>query len=100
MCEIFTLVARATILIMKTINGKELKQLLESGKSPLLLEVLPEKYYRSGHLPGARHLPLDSVDTQAPALIPEESAPVILYCASESCENSHSAAKRLTELGY
>ncbi|MDB6034274.1 MAG: Rhodanese-like domain protein [Verrucomicrobiales bacterium] len=85
---------------MKSINGKELKQLLESRNNLLLLEVLPEKYYRKGHLPGARNLPLEAVDTQAPVLIPDKSASVILYCASETCENSHSAAQRLVELGY
>jgi rhodanese-related sulfurtransferase len=85
---------------MKIITGKELKKLLSSGQTPFLLEVLPEKYYRSGHLPGARNLPLDSVDIQAPVLIPEKSASVILYCASDTCENSHSAAQRLMELGY
>jgi rhodanese-related sulfurtransferase len=85
---------------MKIINGKQLKQILDAGRPLVLLEALPEKYYRSGHLPGAVALAPDQVDRQAATLIPDRAAPVVVYCASETCNNSHQAAARLSQLGY
>lgn len=85
---------------MKKINGEELKKLLEAGEDLVVVEALPAEYYRSGHLPGAAHLPLESIDHRAATVIPDHRAPVVVYCASDTCENSHLAAKRLVELGY
>jgi len=39
---------------MNTITRDELKSALADGAPMTLLEALPEKYYRHGHLPGAR----------------------------------------------
>ena len=65
-----------------------------------LVEALPEKYYRDGHLPGAKHLPHDQVRQLAPAVLPDKDAGIVVYCASASCQNSHIAAKVLEQLGY
>ena len=85
---------------MKTINGQELKKQLDAREDLVVLEALPEEYYRSGHIPGAAHLPLENIDLRAALVIDDRHASVVVYCASESCENSHIAAKRLNELGY
>ena len=85
---------------MKAINGEELKNRLDTGEDLVVVEALPEEYYRAGHIPGARHLPLEHLDRRADSVIRDRHAPVIVYCASEACQNSHTAAKRLTELGY
>jgi rhodanese-related sulfurtransferase len=85
---------------MKSINGQELKNQLDTGGGLVVVEALPEEYYRSGHIPGAAHLPLENLDRRAASVLRDRLAPVVVYCASEACENSHIAAKRLTELGY
>jgi rhodanese-related sulfurtransferase len=85
---------------MKSINGQELKKQLDAGGNLVVVEALPEEYFRSGHIPGAAHLPLENMDRRAASVIRDRRAPVVVYCASEACENSHIAAKRLTELGY
>ncbi len=77
-----------------------LKGLLDAGDGVVLVEALPEKYYRDGHLPGALNLPHDEVDARAPTLLPDKSAPIVVYCASAPCKNSGLAAERLAELGY
>ena len=82
---------------MKAINGEELKNRLDAGEDLVVVEALPEEYYRAGHM---RHLPLEHLDRRADSVIRDRHAPVIVYCASEACQNSHTAAKRLTELGY
>jgi rhodanese-related sulfurtransferase len=78
----------------------ELKARLESGAPILLLEALPEKYYRDKHLPGALNMPHDAVDRLAPVLAPDRNAEIVVYCASASCKNSALAAERLEALGY
>ena len=85
---------------MKTINGQQLKQQLDAGHALVVVEALPKAYYQKGHIPGAASLPLDELNQRAAALIPELDAQVVVYCASATCENSHFAAKRLTDLGY
>ncbi|MFM9969891.1 MAG: rhodanese-like domain-containing protein [Burkholderiales bacterium] len=85
---------------MKTIDRGTLQQSLNSSQKPILIEALPEKYFLDGHLPGALHLPHDAVRTLAASLLPDKAAPVVVYCASKTCQNSHIAAAQLVSLGY
>lgn len=82
---------------MKLIDRNTVKQRL--GKA-IVLEALPEKYWRDWHLPGARNLPHERVRELAPALLPDKSAELIVYCASSTCQNSHIAARALEQMGY
>lgn len=85
---------------MKTISRETLHSHLSSARRPVLVEALPEKYYAAQHLPGALHLPHDQVDALAPRVLPDKSAPIVVYCANRQCQNSHIAAQRLAALGY
>ena len=82
------------------ITRDELKAKLDRGDRVVLVEALPEPYYRKAHLPGALNLPHDRVDALAPALLPDKAAEIVVYCANLPCPNSEIAADRLTELGY
>lgn len=82
------------------IEREELRARLERGEPLVLLEALPERYYRKAHLPGARLMPHDRVAELAPTLLPSRAAAVIVYCASETCRNSDQAAEELRQLGY
>ena len=68
--------------------------------SLILLEALPETYYRQGHLPGARLFPMDGARDRAREVAPRKDAPIVVYCASTTCPNSHTVAKVLTDVGY
>ena len=85
---------------MNTITRNELKSALDSGAPVTLLEALPEKYYRHSHLPGAQLFPHDQARELAQRLLTEKAAPIVVYCASATCFNSHQAAQTLTDLGY
>jgi len=85
---------------MNIITRDELKTALDSGAPLTLLEALPEKYYRHSHLPGARLFPHDQARELAAAQLPTKDAPIVVYCASATCLNSHQAAQTLTDLGY
>ena len=86
--------------MLKQVEREELRRKLAATIPPVLVEALPEKYWRDWHLPGARHLPHDEVDTLAPEVLPDKAAEIVVYCASRSCQNSHIAAHRLAQLGY
>ena len=83
-----------------TITRSELNHKLQSAARPTLVEALPEKYYADKHLPNALNIPHDEVDALAPALLPNKSDEIVVYCANIQCRNSHIAARRLTLLGY
>ncbi|HET7134892.1 MAG TPA: rhodanese-like domain-containing protein [Casimicrobiaceae bacterium] len=84
----------------KEIGLQEVNARVHSATPPVLLEALPAKYYRDWHLPGARHMPHDEVRRLAPALVPDKRTPIVVYCASATCRNSHIAASVLAQLGY
>jgi rhodanese-related sulfurtransferase len=63
-----------------TITRDELKAKMDRGDPLVLLEALPEEYYRRSHLPGARLLPLDRVQEAAPVVAPDKNAEIVTYC--------------------
>jgi rhodanese-related sulfurtransferase len=86
--------------VMKLIDRDTLSSKLAGATPPVLAEALPEKYFHDWHLPGARHLPHDEVERLAAAVLPDKSAEIVVYCASRSCQNSHVAAAKLSQMGY
>lgn len=83
-----------------TITRDEIKALLDTSASFTLVEALPEKYWKHSHLPGAINIPHDRTRDLAPALLPDKDALIVVYCASETCQNSGIAAQELSSLGY
>lgn len=83
-----------------TIGIVELTRRLEAEHTPLLVEVLGPAHFAAGHLPGALNLPLEGFAKNAPAALPDKSAEIVVYCASQSCRNSDLAARQLSALGY
>ena len=65
-----------------------------------LFEVLSEQHWAAGHIPGAKAMPLDRIAEVAQAEAADKDASIVLYCASETCKNSHIAAEKLVTLGY
>lgn len=84
----------------QNVTTDELHAALEAGEPIILVEALPPIHYRDGHLPGAVNIPHDEVGLRATDLLPDRSATIVVYCASETCANSGIAAARLRGLGY
>jgi len=82
------------------ISLEALQALLPASQSLRIVEVLPRESFDAGHLPGAENLPLGGLDQAGRALVPDREQLVVLYCSGPTCNNSHLAARRLTELGY
>jgi rhodanese-related sulfurtransferase len=84
----------------QTISRNELAAALQGPNPPVLLEALPVPYWIEGHLPGAIPLPPAELTPRLAALALDRSKPVVVYCASATCANSHQVAAKLKQLGY
>ena len=78
----------------------DIQQLSELIESLTLVEVLPRKFFAEGHLPGAQNIPLEEFASTARSRLTDSDAPIVVYCASATCQNSHVAARQLSQLGY
>lgn len=78
----------------------ELRQSLASASPPIVAEILGPQHFARGHLPGALNLPLESLAERAARLLPDKGAPLVVYCASSTCQNSDIAQRKLHDLGY
>lgn len=86
---------------MRPIDTEELKQKIERRDPFALVEVLAPREYESGHIPLAINIPLnDEFDDSVLSALPDKNQPIVVYCASPSCDASPKAAKRMEELGY
>ncbi len=65
----------------------------------VVIDVREPAEYKAGHVPGARLLPLGSIDKEsAAAVIPDQGTEVLVYCRSGV--RSKKGAEKLAALGY
>lgn len=83
---------------MPSITPKELDTKMKgpSPKRPLLIDVRQPDEFRSGHIPGARLIPLGELGRRLNELSKERE--IVCVCASGS--RSRSATKMLIKEGY
>jgi len=67
--------------VPKGIDRNEVQRLLSEGAQ--LVEVLPREEYDEEHLPGAIHLPLRRIETEARDRLDPDRA-VIVYCYDDT----------------
>ena len=65
---------------MTTISRQELQEKIDRRDSFYLFEVLPTMYWKKHHLPGAKSLPPDQVETLVPQLVPDKRSEIVVYC--------------------
>ena len=87
---------------MRTITTDELKSLCEENQGMTLVNTMPAESFEKTRIPGAINVPLESGDFVADV---EQAAggkdkPVVAYCASQQCDASEKAAKKLEEAGF
>jgi rhodanese-related sulfurtransferase/CBS domain-containing protein len=79
-------------------DRREVLRLVRTERAQLV-EVLPRGAYEEAHLPGALHISLRDLDTQAPRRL-DAQRPVVVYGADALCDMSSRAAARLHQLGF
>lgn len=71
-------------------------------KKRLVIDARQGDFYDMGHLPGAVSYPLVEYDQYIRQFtrIIDRAQPLLIYCSSPECEDSHNLAKRLIDLKY
>jgi rhodanese-related sulfurtransferase len=64
----------------------------------LVVDVCSAQEFAAGHVPGAKHIPLDQLKDQLPLWAKDKNQPLILVCASGM--RSRSAVAAAKKLGY
>jgi len=87
---------------MRTQSTEELKQKIDGHERFTLINVLPQSEFESTMIPGAHSIPLETLNfaTQVEQLAGDRDQPVVLYCASEMCPASTTAAQQLEKCGF
>jgi rhodanese-related sulfurtransferase len=87
---------------MKTITTDKLKDLRDKDESVTLVNTLATDSFEKTRIPGAVNIPLENSDFAK--RVEQEAGgkdkPVVVYCASEQCNSSEKAAKKLEAAGF
>ncbi len=79
------------------ISQKEAKERMDAG-GVVVLDVRTMEEYAGAHIPGAKLLPNETLVANAPAVLPDKAAAILVYCRSG--RRSKEAAEKLISLGY
>ena len=81
------------------ISPQKAKEMMDAGQELLILDVREQDEYDSGHIPGAKLLPLSTIrPASAAQIIPDKDQAVLVYC--HSGRRSRKACLLLSKLGY
>lgn len=62
------------------ISREELRQRIEAGDAPAIVDVRSDREYEAGHVPGAVHVPFWLVWTRLDDVPQTDGGPLVLYC--------------------
>jgi rhodanese-related sulfurtransferase len=85
---------------VKEITYEQLMKIRSSGDKYILIDVLAEDSYASGHIAGAKNFPVGTIDKESAEKTLPRDKYIVVYCGSFLCKASTAAAKKLGELGY
>lgn len=87
---------------MQTLTAEQLRRVIEGPQRVPVINVLDQESYDRKHIPDSVSVPLtepnfvDQVDEQ----VSERTDPLVVYCASSSCDASERAAEKLEQAGF
>jgi rhodanese-related sulfurtransferase len=82
---------------LKSITTSELLERMEAG-DVVILDVRPDLEYQSGHIPEARSIPIDELETRLGELPRDQE--IIAYCRGPYCVFADEAVTLLQNHGY
>ena len=83
-------------------TARELHAFLQSSTPPRLIHVLPPEVFAATRIPGSQNAcvyEMTCID-QVRALVPDLSAPIVVYGAGEGSEDAATAVEKLRAAGY
>ena len=93
-------VTRDYVTDRETMEALDRHALLERVKrgEVVVLDVRPVEEYRAGHIPGARSIPLEELESRLGEIPPDQE--VVAYCRGPYCLFAVEAVERLRAHGY
>ena len=82
----------------RNLSPAEAHQRMQTVDEVILLDVRTPAEYEELRIPGSLLIPLNVLEAEAPAQIPDKDMPIFIYCRSG--RRSIDAAEILIELGY
>lgn len=92
------LLSQAKSQIDGELTPEQLKERMDAGDKPQILDVREQDEVQYGTLPGARHLSRAHFESRIEDVVPDKDAEVVVYCASGV--RSVFSARSMKELGY
>jgi rhodanese-related sulfurtransferase/DNA-binding MarR family transcriptional regulator len=83
---------------VEPIGGEELRKRMRSGEPLVVIDVRPAEEYRSGHIPGARSVPLDELEKRLHEL--PRRREIVVYCRGPYCAFAPEAVQTLRRAGF
>jgi len=83
---------------IREISAEDVLRKVQRGERLVVLDVREPDEYQRGHLPGAISIPRGVIEGQAPQLLRDPGAEIVVYCASGM--RSALAADTLQQMGY
>jgi rhodanese-related sulfurtransferase len=82
-----------------TVTAAQVKELFDAGA--VIVDVRNTRLYARRHIPGAHHLDLKDVYSEASlAAVAKKDEPLVVYCSGVKCSRSHRASTRAVSWGY
>jgi rhodanese-related sulfurtransferase len=87
---------------MKTISTAELQSLQSTEPGLPVINTLPRDAFEKTRIPGAISIPQDESEfaDRVARAVGAKTAKLVVYCASEQCDSSEKATKKLEEAGF
>ncbi len=82
--------------LFKNIGPAQLKEMMDKGEKPVVVDVRESWEYKGGHIPGARTSPLSTFQSQYDKLDKERT--IVVVC--QSGNRSKTASRFLAKAGY
>lgn len=84
--------------IYKQISQEEAKNLMDTEKDYIILDVRTQEEFGSGHITGAICIPNETIIDAEPSELPDKNQLILVYCRSGN--RSKQASQKLADMGY
>lgn len=91
--------AKSVTVVYKNVSMAEGLRIAEENSDAIILDVRRNDEYKSGHIPGARLLTMETITAESAAkVLPNKNQLILIYYRSG--RRSKIAAQKLLDLGY
>lgn len=80
------------------ISQEKAKELMDTEKDFVILDVRTQEEYSEGHIAGAVCVPNETIDGSITEQLPDKNQLILVYCRSGN--RSKQASKKLADMGY